>query len=159
MFTHTEKQKDWSHNLQSGMCHILLLSSKDLSCQEGSDFHQPQWVQEPLLHISAPGNPSERWLGDSSPVAVFLKNSFRNFQDRWNMLTGFFVAITPILRNPFNLPRSQADTHNLCEATEQWRAGKELKKPLSSFIQKHFHLSITFQRSTFTSRRRYNIAD
>lgn len=134
--------------LQSEIWHVLgplpLFQGSVLS---GGQCFPPATV----LHIPAPalpGNPRERWLGDSSPVTVFLKNSFRNFQARWNELTGFPMAITPILRNPFTLPRSRADTHNL---HEQRRAGKELKKAIFSFIQKHFHLPITFHRSNFTS--------
>lgn len=127
----------------------------------GGQWFPPATVWASAAHSSTCTARKPLWKvpGDFSSVAVFLRNSFRNFQARWNVPTGFSVAITPILRNPFNLLRSQADTHNLCEATEQWRAGKELKKPLSSFIQKHFHLPITFHRSSFTSWRKYRIAD
>lgn len=131
------------------MCHVLCLSSKDLSCQEGRGFQQAQFVQEPLMHIPAPalpGNPCGRWLGDSSSVAVFLRDSFRNFRARWNVLTGFSMAITPILRNPFNLLRSQADRHNLCEATEQWRAGKELKKATFFFYPETLSSAYNFSQ-------------
>lgn len=165
MLIHRNRRTDpTAFSLQPEIWHVphLCLSSKDQSCQEGSGFQQPQFVQEPLMHIPAPalpGNPCGRWLGDSSSVAVFLRDSFRNFQARWNVLTGFSMPTTPILRIPFNLLRSQADRDNFCEAAEQWRARKELKKPLSPFIQKHFHLPITFHRSSFTSWRKYNIAD
>lgn len=108
-------------------------------------------------HLHCLGNPVKGGLG--MPALWHCFSRIPSEISRWNVLAGFSVAITPTLRNPVNLPRSRADTHNHCEATEQRRAGRELKKPLSSFIQKHFHLPITFHRSNFTSWRKYNIAD
>lgn len=145
-------------SLKSGLCHVICLSSKDLSCQDSSGFHQPQWVQEPLLHIpvpALPGNPSERWLGDSSLVAVFLKSSFRNFQVRWNVLTGFSMAITPILRNPCNLPKSQADTQSL------WAVGtsERIEKATFFFYPETFSSDYNFSQKQLTSWGKYNIAD